>query len=319
MLVIGDPHVEGRQPSFRRDDYPRVILQKIRWCLERARSRRLLPVFLGDIFDKPRDNPNWMLGELIEMMRDSGAIGIYGNHDCAEPSLTENDSLMIMIKSRCLRLVSSENPWVGEIAGRTVLIGGSSYRQRIPDTFVRKLAHQESFFDERPLIIWLTHHDVQVGDYDGGRLAPFEIENVDVVINGHIHTRSEPVRKGQTLWLTPGNISRRSRSDAERNKSVAALEIEVNPPGQTGGAFQYQFAEIPHQEFDEVFHPAVEATNTSDGPSAFVAGLSELLSMQTASGAALQDFLKKNLDQFPQPVADEVRKLAQSVTSSCPN
>jgi hypothetical protein len=28
MLVIGDPHVEGRQPSFRRDDYPRVILQK---------------------------------------------------------------------------------------------------------------------------------------------------------------------------------------------------------------------------------------------------------------------------------------------------
>jgi len=272
-------------------------------------------VFLGDIFDKPRDNPNWMLGELIEMLRDSGSIGIYGNHDCAEPSLTDNDSLMILIKSGCLQLVSADNPWIGKLSGTTVMIGGSSYRQRIPEAFIRKLVHQDSLFDERPLTIWLTHHDVQVGDYEGGRFGPFEIENVDLVINGHIHTRSEPVRKGRTLWLMPGNISRRSRSDAERNKSLAALEIEVQQPDRRGQLFQIQYAEIPHQEFDTVFYPSVEVFDRSDGPSAFVAGLSELLSIQTASGAALHDFLKKNLDQFPKPVADEVLKLAEAVTN----
>ena len=98
MLVIGDPHIEGRQPNFRCDDYPKAILNKVRWCLDYAKANHLLPVFLGDIFDKPRDNPTWMLGELIDMMLGSGSIGIYGNHDCAEPILTDNDSLMILIK-----------------------------------------------------------------------------------------------------------------------------------------------------------------------------------------------------------------------------
>ena len=81
LLVIGDPHIEGRKPNFRCDDYPRVILDKIRWCLNYSAKHKLLPVFLGDMFEKPRDNPTWMLGELIEMMINSNSIGIYGNHD----------------------------------------------------------------------------------------------------------------------------------------------------------------------------------------------------------------------------------------------
>ena len=42
-------------------------------------------------------------------------------------------------------------------------------------------------------------------------LEPCEIRGVDLVINGHIHRRLEDVQKGCTTWLTPGNISRRSR------------------------------------------------------------------------------------------------------------
>ena len=86
LFVIGDPHVEGRKPNFRCDEYPQVILDKLRWCLQYAAEQRLLPVFLGDMFEKPRDNPTWMVGQLVEMMIDSGAVGIYGNHDCANRS-----------------------------------------------------------------------------------------------------------------------------------------------------------------------------------------------------------------------------------------
>ena len=43
LLAIGDPHLEGRQPGFRKDDYPNVILDKLAWCLEYAEANRLLP------------------------------------------------------------------------------------------------------------------------------------------------------------------------------------------------------------------------------------------------------------------------------------
>ena len=116
LLVIGDPHVEGRQPGFRRDDYPEVILEKIRWCLDYALENNLQPVFLGDMFEKPRDNSNWIIARLIEIMQGSGAIGIYGNHDCAEISLTENDSLMLLIKAGCLKLVSQSAGFWDQLA-----------------------------------------------------------------------------------------------------------------------------------------------------------------------------------------------------------
>ena len=89
LLVIGDPHIEGRQPGFRKDDYPQVILDKVAWCLDYANQHQLLPTFLGDFFDKPRDNPTWILVRLIELMQDVYSIGIFGNHDCAETTLND--------------------------------------------------------------------------------------------------------------------------------------------------------------------------------------------------------------------------------------
>ena len=135
LLFIGDPHLEGRQPGFRKDDFPIVILNKLQWCLDYARQNRLLPALLGDVFDKPRDNPTWMLGRLMEMLSAQEVIGIYGNHDCAETQLTDDDSLSLLIKSGCFKLVSEEAPWFGEINERQVYVGGSSYRHRIPSPF----------------------------------------------------------------------------------------------------------------------------------------------------------------------------------------
>jgi hypothetical protein len=54
LLLIGDPHLEGRQPGFRKDDYPNVILDKLAWCLDYAAVNHLLPAILGDLFDKAR-------------------------------------------------------------------------------------------------------------------------------------------------------------------------------------------------------------------------------------------------------------------------
>ncbi len=58
LLCIGDPHLASRVPGFRRDDYPNTVLNKLRWSLDYANQNALLPVLLGDLFHRPRDNAN---------------------------------------------------------------------------------------------------------------------------------------------------------------------------------------------------------------------------------------------------------------------
>ena len=307
LLVIGDPHIEGRQPGFRKDDFPRVILDKVKWCLDYANQNRLLPTFLGDLFDKPRDNPNWVIGELIEMFSESGAIGVYGNHDCADPELNENDTLSILVKADCLRLVSETSPWVGRMNDRPVCVGGSSYRHPVPERFELPwhIEEQDHSTDTPPFVVWLTHHDVIITGYDSGRFKPFEIDGVGLLINGHIHRRLETVVTGQTTWMTPGSIVRRTRSEANRDHVPQVLRIDVQADSET-----ISDVVVPHQPFDEVFHAEVIDAAGSLELSGVVSGLAELMARRTESGAGLQQFLDQNLDQFEPAITAEIRKLA---------
>jgi DNA repair exonuclease SbcCD nuclease subunit len=307
VLLIGDPHLEGRQPGFRCDDYPNVILDKLRWCFDYARQNRLLPALLGDLFDKPRDNPTWMIGELIDMMLGIEVVGIFGNHDCAGVTLDEHDSLSLLIKSGCLTLVSAESPWIGTINERIVVLCGSSYRQRVPRSYT--LPESLMAVTPRPLVIWMTHHDVVTPGYEAGRIPTREIENIDLVVNGHIHRRLEPVQRGRTMWLTPGNISRRNRSEIIRDQVPTVVRVDVS-------ADDYTLTDlaVPHQPAHVVFYDTVVVPETEQTGSRFVDGLRELQMRRTDSGAGLHQFLEQNLDQFSDVVAAEILRLANQVT-----
>ena len=193
------------------------------------------------------------------------------------------------------------------INGRNVVVGGSSYRQAIPERFE---AAANPMGSGPPFVIWITHHDILIPGYDEGRIKPREIEGIDIVVNGHIHRRLEDVTVGKTLWLTPGNISRRSRSDAAREHIPSVLRIDPSTEG-----YSLQYVAVPHRPFDEVFYEAVIETTSGIGASAFVTGLAELQSRRTASGAGLVEFLKSNLSQFEPAVADEIMNLAGEVTN----
>jgi DNA repair exonuclease SbcCD nuclease subunit len=305
LLLVGDPHLEGRQPGFRKDDYPNVVLDKLSWCLNYATSHHLLPIILGDLFDKPRDNATWMIGRLLDMLH-SEVIGLYGNHDCAEPALNEHDSFTLLVKAGRLRLVDEQAPWRGSMNGRPVIVGGSSYRRPIPQSFDPGLGET----DVEPLVIWLTHHDILVPGYEAqGRVEPRSIERIDYVVNGHVHRRLADVQAGRTCWVTPGNISRRSRSDATHEHVPAVLRMDV---GRTG--IERSYVEVPHRPFQEVFHEIVVDNPVAAQPSAFVAGLAELQARRTAAGAGLTEFLRANLARFEPAVADEILALAKEVT-----
>ena len=314
LLFIGDPHVESRQPGFRKDNYPEVILEKIRWCLDYAHQEKLLPVFLGDLFDKPRGNPNWLIGRLIEILAKVPSIGIYGNHDCAETRLTENDSLSILLAANSMRLVSHQRPFRFCAGDREVIVGGSSYRAPIPQSFQPRRRQPQGLFDLDPLVFWITHHDIGVPGYDNARIDPHQIDGVDVLVNGHIHRRLDDVRAGRTVWMNPGNIARRSRSEASQQHVPAVMRIDVLPED-----YDVSFVEVPHAPFDDVFHEAIIEQVAGEVSSDFVSGLAELTTRKTASGAGLHRFLDENMGQFDTDVADVIRELACEVTNSMEN
>ncbi len=314
LLIFGDPHLEGRQPNFRKDDYPNVILKKIEFCLEYCRQHKLQPVCLGDLFDKPRDNSNWMMGNLIEMTQQTPIIGIFGNHDCAQPELNDDDSLSVLVKAGGYKLVSAADFWTGSINGRRLVVAGSSYRHPIPKSFDSRLvplvSDEGGIKDSQPpLVIWLTHHDISFKEYENGRNAVHEIENVDVLINGHIHRRLDPIVAGKTTWINPGNITRRSRSESNQAHIPKALHVKVSDVG-----LKFEDVVVPHKPFDEIFHEAMVPTEQTQGESAFISGLKELTNRRTDSGAGLHEFLKENIEQFEPDVADQILTLAKEIT-----
>jgi predicted phosphodiesterase len=305
LLFIGDPHLASRAPGFRKDDYPHRILQKLEWSLDYASEHRLLPCILGDVFDKPRANENWLIGELCAMLVGREVIAIYGNHDCKEDTLGDDDSLSILSKARLIRLIDERSPWRGEIGGREVVIGGTPYGTHTPQV-------TDIFWDgvsQKALVFWMMHHDLMIPNYIGGRIDLFEMPGIHVVVNGHIHTRTEPIRKGKTIWLNPGNIARIKRSSREHVPAI--LRVDLEPSGDL--PIRTSYIEVPHESFDLVFHEEVKVEAVESKESAFVQGLAELQARRTATGEGLQHFLEMNLHRFEDEVAAEIRRLSKEV------
>lgn len=308
ILAIGDPHVASRVPGFRRDEFPETVLVKLEWCLTYARRHSLLPVLLGDLFNWPRDNANWLLVRLMEIMQQP-VLAVPGNHDCAENTLKDDDSLMVLAKAGKVVLLDREGPWTGVMNGRPVVVGGSAWGPGIPKRYPSE-DRPDLVRPEGALVVWVTHYIVGMPGCDEAQYSPHEIPGVDVVINGHLHRTLESVRKGGTAWLNPGNIARVLRGDATRDHVPKVLRLDVNADGWSA-----EYAEVPHRPFDEVFHPISGIESVEIGDSQFVKGLADLEARRTATGAGLGAFLEENLPQFPDAVADEIRRLAEEVRS----
>ncbi len=300
LLLIGDPHLASQVPGFRKDDFPRVALDKLRFCLDHAVENGLLPAILGDLFHWPRDNANWLLGEVIALLRAQEVLAIHGNHDCREDSLLDHDSFSILEKAMVLHRVDETNPWRGTMNGRKVVVGGSCWGRPIPSSWDK---------DPGALVVWITHHDLKVPGYDLGYFSPRHLPGIQLMVNGHIHRTLEDVVCDETTWATPGNILRVSRSDASRLHVPSVLRVDVNTEGWTTTRVT-----VPHKPFEDVFHNEIlDPPETQEGRSTFIDGLAELEAMRTVEGSGFVTFLDKNLPQFEPDVQDEIRALWNEV------
>ena len=284
LLFIGDPHLAATPPGFRMDNYRRTILEKLAFCLELAAQQQYLPIILGDLFHLPRNNPNHLLVDVMEMFHQVKPWVLVGNHDKHEARLTRDVSLAVLQAAGVIKLLAEAGP-VGEVSvgGQKVLIGASPDWTPLPTGVDRQ---------EVDFVVWVTHHDLKFPDYEAGKVALREIPGVDLVVNGHIHTPKPPQPCGGTLWVNPGGISRVSRSIYTQKMQPAATLWRPGCPG-------LESIPIPHRPFEEIFLPFTAEEERGHGnldESMFIKGLENLMIRKTAEGVGLKSFLEANLN-----------------------
>jgi predicted phosphodiesterase len=243
LLCIGDPHLATAAPGLRTDDYRRAILDKLSFCFDHARDQRLLPAILGDLFHSPHEGSAGLLDELDALLTDE-VIAIAGNHDCSGPSLAPSDALARLADRGRVHLLHGERAFCGSINGRPVVVGGSPWGARLPERYVPGSEYQAV----SPIVIWLVHLDLRHPDRGADGLEPVAIPGIDLIVNGHHHTRLAPVARGATTWCNPGSISRYSGSATARARAPSALQIDIDADG-----FHLGRVEIPHRPASEIF------------------------------------------------------------------
>jgi len=223
FLFIGDPHLSSRKPGRRKDvDFRKTVLGKIEFAIETANARRLVPIFLGDMFDRSIEPDESLKTKLIRILKKSWTIPIAnaGNHDISNAILTDGDSLAVIAESSSLNVVvHSGAVETFQIGGKRIGLGATPHGQT-PPTDARQ------FFHEVDSVIWLTHHDIAFEQAYPGAMNPFEIVGCRMVVNGHMHLRKKPIKVGRTVWLNPGNITRQAIDAIDHVPAVWSLTMD---------------------------------------------------------------------------------------------
>lgn len=223
IMFIGDPHVSSRKPGRRKDEnFGATIIEKIRFLIEYCNERKLVPAFLGDMFDTPYEPDEALKTKLLRTLRKSWTTPLanVGNHDIKNAVLTDGDSLSYLAEAGAIRL----NAYAGALATlkvgeKTWGIGATPYGQDFPED-------ARHFFPPMDMIVWLTHHDLAFEDaYPGSQPLP-SIKGCKLVVNGHMHLRKKTKKVGETVVFNPGNITRQFMDAIEHDPAAFVLTSE---------------------------------------------------------------------------------------------
>src|SRR3546814_18445040 len=96
LLFIGDPHISSQRPGRRKDkDFAATVLGTLDSAIRVANERRLVPVILGDLYDRPKEDDEALKTRVIRSMRKAWLVPIIlvGTHNKRHPVLTDGDTL----------------------------------------------------------------------------------------------------------------------------------------------------------------------------------------------------------------------------------
>jgi len=255
LLFIGDPQVSTLPPAERvEEDFLSVSVGKLEKAVEVANEQNAVPVILGDLTEYPAEPSKYRNNAVISALMRTLAKSVHypvclvGNHDLHETRLTDEDVLGVIDVSMAALVIREVGATKVSLSTGCVLLGGTPYGESLPEKVSWEVLGQDLRNDEVRAKVWLAHADIAFPDFGKfpGSVEPWEIEGVDMVINGHLHVPSRPVTLGKTTWHNPGNIVRLSR-DAK----VMAMEPSVSLWKPRDGGLRR--VTIPHLPAEEVF------------------------------------------------------------------
>lgn len=321
ILFIGDPHVSSRRPGRRKDDYLSSVLNKLREAAAVCREQRLLPVILGDLFNRNDDNDLRMLNRLVAVLKEYpvAPFVLEGNHDKEQTTLSEADALTLLASTGVVRLLNKagleiEVPIAEQGVCRLIAF---PYGSPLPDAVERR----------GDWTIAVTHHDLAFGSSYPGAQPLKPIENVDLVVNGHMHDTKAAQQHGNTWWHNPGNIEPLSVDLANHVPRVwrwcpsqGVSKHALAPIELTHGTDLFDLTGI------QVAAASAEESVAALAPqkSEFAALLEEEAALQaqrTEDGSIFLEDLKALLDEasVSKPAAALLLQLAASVTGNPEN
>lgn len=228
ILFIGDPHCWSKKPGRRRDtSFQKTVLGKIQQAVEICHEKNLFPILLGDLFHADDDNDVAMMVSLIRLMKSFPyrPIMVDGNHDKENLILGDHNPLKILSEGGQLDVISTlskwgvltlEDPQTNE--KHSVAIGGSPYGTKIPRSY--REAYGEERSEDIGTALWLTHEDLNFDGSYPDAIPIYPMDDVEMVVNGHIHGTKKPVKAGDTVFHNPGNITRLSIDTVDHIPSV---------------------------------------------------------------------------------------------------
>lgn len=306
--MVADPHLADTPPGQRLENYLDQIMIKLKASIARAEELGMTFVILGDLFHWPRENSNKMLVELIRVFGSrSGNDAIWvlvGNHDKYQSRFTKDVSLAVLEAAGVVRVMKDNGPqFILETDEGSVLVGASPDGTPLPKGYDKKPGDPDT-------VVWLSHHNIQFPEFLDRAYSIKELPGIDWLVNGHIHRPQPTIKKGQTTWANPGNITRLTFTELSMVREPAAAIW-------TPGCDELERWVVPFEPFDRVF-PDQELPRREEelpGESDYVKGLERLAWQRTQEGMGLKQFLKDNVTRTS-PEGELIWELYEEVTNN---
>ena len=207
FLFIGDPHISSKKPGRRKDEnFEETILNKLEEIINIANNKDYLPVFLGDLFNRPQEDSESLKTRVTRILNKSRhkCVSNVGNHDITHSSISDEDTLKLLSEAGVLDIITESKVYnTYQVGSRKIALGGTPYGKEIPKDVSNLVGEVDN-------TIWITHHDLAFDGAYPGSQELFEINKCNLVINGHMHLTKKPITKGKTTWFNPGNITRQA-------------------------------------------------------------------------------------------------------------
>jgi len=230
ICIVGDPHIDNKQPVGRLDSYMESSLADLKCTLMIAQESKCdAIVFLGDMFDRKQVNAE-VTSKLIQILNvnDYGEpwpfkkYTLLGNHDIENTmSNLDKSSFWTLIVSGCVEYVK-EVPELGLVF--------EHWHGRIEETIT------DGIFQDYDYPIVCAHAyiaDQPTQFVSASILADSFAVNpkTRLIAAGHFHFEMDVMRDDNTRFVNPGSLSRRNFKIEDANKKIKVAIVEYDLEG----------------------------------------------------------------------------------------